>query len=152
MTIEEMLYKLRINAHKDFNEILNNADFLNGDVVELSHRISLGKTVLSSTIMGSMSYGGTEIPLLLYHEKPISNFCDWYKNKGLDMFCDLDDQLGIYQTEVEKELMEVITRPEQYSDKVVSHAKYIYSLVVDVAQNVADNYYIETDMEDEWQR
>ena len=151
MTLEEMYQKLRDNAYDDFNDMLQNTNFLDGDTIELSHKISLAKT-MADYVIGNMSYGVSDIPTMLYYDKPITNFCEWYENKGLDMFCDLYDEISEYITKIKTEIKEVVQNPQNYDREVQNHASYIYSLIEIAKEIDIDDYCADPSVEDEWER
>ena len=148
MDTTQLYEKLKENAQQDFNEILANTDFLDGDTIEQSEKITISK-ILLDYIQKNLENGGSDIVALLYHDKPITAFYDWYKVKELSLLESLEVEISNFTVSTKLDIEMTYAEPKYYSrssvEKAREYQKFAASMEIDSAFEQVEGYDIKNE-------
>lgn len=136
MCFEERLKMLKTRVVGEYHDMLTNSNFLDGDVEELSLKISISKTV-ADVILNDLEQCYTDVEAILFYDKPLTAFYDKFTSEERNLLngllVDLDDFIVASKCHME----EIVENPQEYSETDYDKALF-YTRVKEVSLSIRD--------------
>lgn len=136
MGFDERLKLLKSRVADEYHDMLTNSNFLDGDVEELSLKISLSKTV-ADVILNDLEQSYTDVEAILFYDKPLKAFYDKFvaEERSLlnGLIVDLDDFIMASKHHMDK----IVENPQEYSETDYDKA-LLYTRVKEMVLNISD--------------
>lgn len=109
MAFEERLSLLLSKAHEDYNEMVRTANFMDGDVEELSERITIAKKLLEH-MESSLSGCYSDVEALLFYDRPLTAACEQIKENGASLWDGLIEYFDRFVLDTKQHIGEVLAQ------------------------------------------
>ncbi len=109
MAFEERLSLLLSKVHEDYNEIVRNANFMDGDVEELAEKI-MGAKLLMNHMESSFSECHSDVEALLFYDKPLTAILEQFHENQVSLWADLTPDLDGFLQETKRHITEVLEK------------------------------------------
>lgn len=88
MAFEERYSLLLSKAHDDYNEMVQNANFMDGDLEELSETITVARQILTY-MESSLSERYSDVEALLFYDRPLTAASRQFRENGVSLWNEL---------------------------------------------------------------
>lgn len=109
MAFEERLSLLLSEAHDDYNEMVRTANFMDGDVEELSERITIARKLLEH-MESSLSGCYSDVETLLFYDRPLTAACEQIKENGGSLWDGLIEYFDRFVLDTKQHIGEVLAQ------------------------------------------
>jgi len=109
MAFEERLSLLLSEAHDDYNEMVRTANFMDGDVEELSERITIARKLLEH-MESSLSGCYSDVEALLFYDRPLTAACEQIKENGASLWDGLIEYFDRFVLDTKQHIGEVLAQ------------------------------------------
>lgn len=120
MFLEDRYKLLKERTRDDYNDILTNANFIDGNVEELSKKIVISKVMADYVIV--LDGSATDIEALLFYEKPVTTFYESCIEKDVSLLDGLMEDVDQFIMDRKHHLQYIFKNPQEFCEKDVEKA------------------------------
>ncbi|MEG0018987.1 MAG: hypothetical protein RR728_00445 [Oscillospiraceae bacterium] len=107
MAFDDRLAKLRSKVQEEYNDLVVNANFLEGDVEALSEKITVSRW-LTTYISESMSDSPTDVEALLFYENPLAAAFEHFRENDTQLWEGLTEPINGFIQDTKQHIEEVM--------------------------------------------
>lgn len=133
MAFEKRFSLLISKAHEDYNDMVRSANFLDGDVEELSLKITVSKAVLDY-MTTSLSESPSDVEALLFYERPVTAVCEQFLENEVSLWNGLMEPFDHFVQDTKHHIKEVFQQWESVPLDEVEKAQVFLSMEQEIAK------------------
>nr|WP_314464474.1 hypothetical protein [uncultured Clostridium sp.] len=110
MAFEERYLLLLSRVHDEYNEMVQNANFMDGDVEKLAEDITVAKTLQNAIELPSFSEAYSDVETLLFYEKPLTAACEQFRENRLSLWNGLSAPFDSFLRDTRHHITEILNQ------------------------------------------
>lgn len=86
MAFEERYDLLLSRVHEEYNSMVRNSNFMDGDVEKLAENITVAKALLTAIELPTFAQAPSDVETLLFYENPLTAACEWFRENAVSLW------------------------------------------------------------------